>query len=207
VLDAAGWNFERRRDCFAIEEHQLRGAARDRDRTGHISERPVRRYAELRGARCSDRSPRDTFNDRHRPASDFEPLRVERNRKDDAAKRVHEVAGRKIACVAAAFDERLPLTGRERLDNDLGLVPPVPLLFASVNSTTFSPGSICGPDATSSGSTLTIASGVPPFGETRITPFSPPNTIPSAPQRIPIGLPDDVIVTAAPPATAIRLIV
>src|SRR5215831_6912693 len=69
------------------------------------------------------------------------------------------------------------------------------------------PGNSCGPWARSPLLTLTTCSGWPPFSETRRIPLLPPNNIQPWLHVIPQTLSAGQRVTAAPPVTAIFLIV
>ena len=90
-----------------------------------------------------------------------------------AARRVDDVPGRQIAGVASALDHGFRSPDFKRVHDDARLVPVVcrgaarPLMAATVNSTAFPPGSICGPHSAPS-LMLTSSSGWPPSAATRM---------------------------------------
>ena len=85
--------------------------------------------------------------------------------------------------------------------SDLSRAVPV----ASVNSTCWPSGSICGACATSPSLTRTTTSGVPPSADTRMMPLRPwPKRMPSGPQAMPVGMSAwQMVVTVSPMTVAL----
>src|SRR5579862_4580940 len=97
-------------------------------RPGHVGERARIGYAQLRRRRATSESRRasrasDALDDGDTATADGQPLQIEWHAKHRAADRVQEVIRRHIAAVTSSFNEHGPLSGTERLDDDLRLIP------------------------------------------------------------------------------------
>ena len=79
----------------------------------------------MRGASLIAGRPADALDQRHGGAVHPQSLDVERYRVHHSAERVDDVAGRQIARVTSAVDDRCPCTGRDGLRHDARLVPSV----------------------------------------------------------------------------------
>jgi len=123
-LVGARLDFQQCRSAFAIEQADTQLTTRRRDGTRNVHKRPRVRDAELRAAR-STRCPPDAFDDGHGASARRHPSHIEWQRKDDAAKRVHQMTRGQIASIAAPVNQRFPLVRFQELRDDARLVPSI----------------------------------------------------------------------------------
>ena len=135
-------------------------------------------------------------------------FKIKGHGEQDSAAREHQVTGRDIAGVAAAFNQGLAFARSERLHHNACLVPSIaaPCICAKREQESLSVGQHL--RAVHHAVACRRRRAVPVgrhSAETRMIPSACANTIPSVPQVMPKGLVAGQMVTAAPPVTAICL--
>ena len=119
------WNLQRH-DCTSpVAEDQTARRQRDRGGTRHVRERAGPGDRELRRAGLRAESALNACDDRDRLSRDRERAHVERDRVDRAANRVQQVTAWHVPAIRTTLDQYATGAVRQRIGNDLGVVPPV----------------------------------------------------------------------------------